>query len=138
MRSVPYLGQRLPPVAAVEEKRLTRLISDLDSDRFEVREKATKELGGLGELALHALWKALDSQPTLETRRRLEQLIEAQERERWSPSQERLRTRRSLEVLERAGTPEARRLLEALAAGAPGAWLTEDAKASLTRLSDRP
>jgi len=33
-----------------------------------------------------------------------------------------------LEVLEQAGTPEARRLLRELAAGAAGAWLTEEAR----------
>ncbi|MBI1913622.1 MAG: hypothetical protein HYS12_02535 [Planctomycetes bacterium] len=76
-------------------------------------------------------------QPALEMRRRLEQLIDKQERQHWSSSPDRLRTGRALEVLERAGTPEARRVLEVLATGAPGAWLTQDAQASLTRLSSR-
>jgi RNA polymerase sigma factor (sigma-70 family) len=137
-RSIPYLRQRLHPVAAIDHKHLTRLITDLDSDRFEVRDRATKELAKLGEQALNAVRKALDGEPTLETKRRLEQLLEEQERGRWSISPERLRTRRSLEVLERAATPEARRVLEALSAGAPGAWLTSDAKACLARLSNRP
>ena len=137
-RSVPYLRQRLHPVPAIDDKQVARLITDLDSDRFEVRDRATKELEKLGEQALHAVRKALEGEPTLETKRRLERLVDEQERGNWSVSPERLRTRRSLEVLERAATTEARRLLEALGAGAPGAWLTLNAQASLARLCDRP
>jgi hypothetical protein len=40
-------------------------------------------------------------------------------------------------VLERAGTAEARRLLAELAKGAPGAWLMDEAAASLRRLQAR-
>jgi hypothetical protein len=46
--------------------------------------------------------------------------------------------KRAVEVCERAGTPEARRLLERLAAWAPEARLTRDAKAALDRLARRP
>ncbi len=133
VRSVPYLRERLRPIVPVDEKRLRRLIADLNSEQFRVRQKATEELERLGEAALSALRGALDGRPTVETRRRLEGLIEKQERQRWSRSPERLRALRAMEVLERAGTPEARRVLEALAAGAPGAWLTQDAKGALTR-----
>jgi WD40 repeat protein len=136
MHSVPYLRERLHPVAVVKEKHLKELLADLASDQFNVRDKATLELERLGESALHAVRKALDDKPALEMRRRLERLIEKQERERWSAAPERLRTIRALEVLERAGTPEARRVLQALAAGAPGAWLTQDAKGALVRLGN--
>jgi hypothetical protein len=50
---------------------------------------------------------------------------------------EELRGMRVVEVLEHVGTPDARRLLESLAAGAPGARLTQEAKASLDRLSKK-
>jgi RNA polymerase sigma factor (sigma-70 family) len=136
-RSIPYLRQRLHPVAAVEEERLTRLIADLDSDRFDAREKATAELGKHGETVLHALQKALDNRPALETRRRLEQLIEQQVRERSSSSAERLRIGRALEVLEQIGSAEAQQVLRTLATGAPGAFLTCEAKAALERLTQR-
>jgi RNA polymerase sigma factor (sigma-70 family) len=137
-RSIPYLRTRLHPVAAADEKRLKQWIADLDSDQFTVREKAASELKKLGAAALHAMREALDEKPALETRRRLEQLIEKQEREEWSLTPENLRSRRALEVLERAGTPEAKDVLTALASGAPGAWLTRDARAALERLAQRP
>jgi RNA polymerase sigma factor (sigma-70 family) len=135
--AIPYLESRLHPVPAVDEKRLARLISELDNDQFHVREKATTELEKLGETALHALRKVLEGQPALETRRRLEQLIEKQERGQRSPSPERLRTLRTLEVLERIGTAEAKSVLAMLAGGAPGAWLTQDAQGALNRLERR-
>jgi RNA polymerase sigma factor (sigma-70 family) len=138
VRAVPYVRERLHAVAAPDPKRLARLLADLDSDRFGVRDRAMAELERLGEAALPAARKALDAQPPLETRRRLQGLMEAQERQRWSASPDRLRTQRALEVLERAGTPEARRVLAALAAGAPGAWLTQEARAALGRLAERP
>jgi hypothetical protein len=48
---------------------------------------------------------------------------------------EELQRSRALEVLERIGAPEARRLLERLAGGAPGALTTTSARASLGRLA---
>ena len=132
---VEFLRRQLKPVAVADEKRIARLIADLDADEFAVREKATQELDALGEIAVHACRKALEGTPSAESRRRLERLLSAQARETAKPSPERLRTLRALEILERAGTQEARQLLNALADGAPGARLTEQAKAALERLS---
>jgi hypothetical protein len=42
---------------------------------------------------------------------------------------------RALEVLERIGTAEARRVLREVADGAPAAWQTREAKAALDRLT---
>jgi hypothetical protein len=136
-RSIPYLRMRLRAVAPAEEKQLRQWIADLDSDQFAVREKATAELEKLGPASLHALRKTLDDKPALETRRRLEQLLEKQEREEWPTSGARLCICRALEVLERAGTPEAREVLTLLASGAPGARQTLEAKAAMQRLTLR-
>ena len=51
---------------------------------------------------------------------------------------ESLRRLRAVEMLERAGTPQAQEALQALARGIPGARLTHEAKASLDRLANRP
>ena len=50
---------------------------------------------------------------------------------------EQLRALRALEVLEAAGTPEAREVLRALAKGAADAALTQEAAAALERLGRR-
>ncbi|HTU18961.1 MAG TPA: sigma-70 family RNA polymerase sigma factor [Gemmataceae bacterium] len=136
-RSVPYLRTHLHPVAPADEKRLQQWIADLDSDQFAVRQKAMAELEKLGSAALHAMRKALEEKPALEMRRRLEQLIEKQERAEWSRSGEGLRTWRALEVLERVGTVEAKDVLMLLANGAPGARQTQEAKTALQRLAQR-
>jgi WD40 repeat protein len=134
-RLVPSLVDRLRPVPRDEEatKRLPRLIADLDSDRFDVREKAARELDRMGEAAIPALEKMLAGKPSPEVRRRAEALVA-----RWSPailSGDRLREVRAIEALELAGTPEARRLLEALAGSDEGFLRTREAKAALDRLA---
>jgi len=135
--AIPYLGRRLRPVPAADETRLTRLIADLDSEDFAVRENATKELEKLEDTALGRLRKALAGEPSAEARRRLELLVRRQADQSRNPTPERRRVLRCLEVLERIGTPEAAAVLETLAKGAPGASLTEDAKAALGRMKGR-
>jgi hypothetical protein len=133
-QSVPFLELRLRPVPRLDPSKVTRLLADLDSDRFAVRQQAAAELERLEAAAEPALRRALEGRPSLETRRRLERLLARLET--WSP--ERLRTLRAVEALERAGTPEARRLLNALAEGAAGAWLTREAAAARDRLTPDP
>jgi RNA polymerase sigma factor (sigma-70 family) len=135
-QAVPYLTQRLRPIPGVTEERLVRLIADLGSKEFDVREKATRELERVGELATAAYRKALDGRPGAETRRRVEALLDKQVGW-WSPSGEQLQALRALEVLERIATAEARKLLQALAGGAPEARLTQEATAALQRLARR-
>jgi RNA polymerase sigma factor (sigma-70 family) len=134
---VPLLRKSLRPVPMEDEKRFARLMADLDSDEFAAREKATAELEQLGDAAVPACRKALEGKPSAEMRQRLEKLLERTERERWSPSPDRLRQLRALEALELAGGDEARRLLDELASGMSGAWLTEEAKAARQRLPKR-
>jgi len=131
--SVSFLANHLQPVSLPDPKRLSRLIDDLDNDKFSVREKASTELDQLGELAEPALRRALAKNPSLESRKRLENLLE--KLDDWSG--ERLRALRATTVLEEVASAEARQLLETLAGGAPEASLTREAKASLVRLDRR-
>jgi len=128
-----FIQKLLQPVASVDA-RLAQLLVDLDGDSFEVRAKALRELEGLGELAYPALEKVLERKSSLEVRKRVEQILENPEP---PVSSEELRALRAVEVLERIGTSEARKVLNSLAKGAPGAKLTEEAKASLGRLAKR-
>jgi WD40 repeat protein len=133
-QAVPFLAGRLRPVPAADPRRLARLIGDLDSPRFAVRESATAELGTLGEAAGPSLQKALGSGPSLEARTRLMRLVERLEASR---AQDRLRLSRALRVLEHAGNADARRLLTRLADGAEGTWQSREAKSALARLARR-
>jgi len=127
--AVSILRQRLPPAAVPDAKRVQRGIAELDSDSFAVRERATKQLAELQEVIEQLLRQAIRGRPSLELRRRVEGLLENLSAE----SLERLRMSRALEVLEWLDTPEARRLLDELAHGAPSAWLTREATAALER-----
>src|SRR5262249_29944649 len=102
---------------------------------FTLREKATKELEALDELVGPFLRKALQGEPAPELRRRAKELLDRIEAGGFSS--EGLRAWRALEVLERIGTPEARRVLQALAKGTPEARLTQGAKEALERLTKR-
>jgi WD40 repeat protein len=134
-QTVSLLEARLRPVSTVSPKRTASLLADLDSDVFEVRQKATAELEKLGESVGPVIRRALEGKPALEARRRLEGLLH--KLRRVSPEPERLRELRALEVLERIDASEVRQTLEALAGGMPEGRLTQEAKAALQRRVQR-
>ncbi len=131
-QAVALFAKRLRP-EATRERTAEQMIADLNSPRYALRNKATAELARLGERARPALVRALANGPTLETRRRIEGLLEKLGRSR--PNPEDLRAVRALEVLERIGTPEARHLVEALARGSGDGLLTIEARATRARLA---
>ncbi|HEY7155306.1 MAG TPA: sigma-70 family RNA polymerase sigma factor [Gemmataceae bacterium] len=132
-QAVSLLSQRLPKSVSADTAKLTRLLTDLDSEQFAVRERASRELEGLGMSAETAVRQALGKNPSLEVRRRLEPILD--KLESGARTTEELRILRAIEVLEWIGSPEARRLLEELARDSPDDWLTWEAKASLERLA---
>ena len=85
------------------------------------------------------LRRALKQKPTLELRRRIEDVL-ASRPPLYSDNAppDRLRELRAVEVLEHIGSAEAQRLLAKLAAGAPSARLTREAQAARKRLDKRP
>ena len=132
--SVPFLQGCLKSAVAADAAKIQKLITELDSDNFAARQTAAQELVKIGDQVQPAVQKALQVNPPLETRRRLEQLLKTLPD---VPGLETVRTVRAIIVLERIGTPEARGVLETLARGAPGARETEEAKGSLERLERR-
>jgi WD40 repeat protein len=131
------LKKHVKPVEskAASAERMAKLIAGLDHDEFEQREQAMRQLESLGKAARAALEKALAANPTVETRRRIEELLGKMESK--GPPVELMRPLRAVEVLENLGTAEARQLLEALAAGAEEAELTVAAQGALARLGRR-
>jgi WD40 repeat protein len=132
--AIPFLRQRVKPATDADIKSIRDFIADLESDEFATRETAFGQLAKLGSIAEPALRHALEQKPTLEARRRIQHLLEKIDQQ--PPSGETLRLSRTLQVLENAGT-EGRRLLHELANGPEEAWLTREAKATLTRLNRR-
>jgi hypothetical protein len=135
-RSLPLLRQRLRPALASDVRQIERWVTELDSDHFAERERATRELARQGDRAEEGLRRFLAGRPSLEARRRAEDLLDRLR----GPltDSERLRRLRAVEALEHIGTAEARRLLQALSEGAPASRLTREAKAALERLTRRP
>src|SRR5262249_46452008 len=135
LAAVQILSRNLPPASHAEQNAILQYIANLGDDRFATRENATQQLRKLGRKAVPALREALLTPLPLETRRRVQSLLEIALK---GPlAGETLQIWRALPVLEHSDEPECRRLLERLAGGAPGAWVTEEARASLVRANLR-
>src|SRR5262249_41689172 len=74
-QAVPLLRGMLRPVARTDRRRVARLIEAMDDERFSVRERAREELQQIGDAAAVSLLEALEGRPSLEQRRRLEELL---------------------------------------------------------------
>jgi WD40 repeat protein len=133
--AVRLVEKRLPPAAAPTPEELAALLKRLDHDDFEERQRASAELDRRAEVARPALLRALDDLRSAEARRRVKDVLERLDSGR--PDADTLRGVRAVELLEQLATPEATRLLKALANGAADARLTREAKATLARLNRR-
>jgi hypothetical protein len=114
------------------------LLAELDSEEFRVRSRAAKELERLGEAVEPALRRALKEKPSVEVRRRIQQLLEVLD----PPHPEGvslplLRWLRAVEVVEWIGNPAARELLGKLVTDAPREEVGRQAQAALKRLHAR-
>jgi len=131
---LPFIRDRLRPVAIVDASNVRQWVTDLDNDKFAVRQAAAKELEKAGEQVRSFIQDAFKGNVTLETRRRLEQILQNLSD---TPGPETVRTIRAIMALERIGSPDAQAALQSLARGAPRARETDEAKASLERLAQR-
>jgi hypothetical protein len=132
-QTLAVLKQALRPVKPVPAERVARLLTDLDSNRFAVREKASRELEECADQAREELKKALAGGVPLEVRRRVLALLERLDKQE---TPELMFQRRAVEVLERIAAREARDFLHALADGVPDAFLTRYAQDALKRLDE--
>jgi hypothetical protein len=129
--SVPFLGKQLRPGDATDPERVARWVRELRDGSLEARTRAFREFEGLRDEAEPLLRKLLAASPPLEFRRRVEKLLAGIDR--WWASQ--WRPQRAVEVLERIGSPEARQVLQRLAADRIRPRLAQEAEAALRRLA---
>jgi RNA polymerase sigma factor (sigma-70 family) len=132
--SESFLRDRVVPTALKPDERrlLTTLIRQLDDDEPAKRDAASAALERAGARAEPVLREALERGPSAEVRVRVEKLLAALVV--LVPTGEELRQLRAIEVLEKLGTPEARKLLETLAAGEPRSQRTRAARDALNHL----
>jgi WD40 repeat protein len=135
-QAVPFLRRQVKPAVAIAPEKIAGWIADLQSEKFGVRARAAANLLKAGEQAVPALQKLRGSPPSLETRSRVESLLDKLTGGTLTPEQ--LRLTRAVEALERMGSPEARALLRTLAGGVPGTLTTREAEAALGRLGRAP
>jgi WD40 repeat protein len=126
--TVAFLREKLKPVPAVDSALIQQLIADLRSEEFNQRKKAATELRKFGELALPAMREAQQKAGYDEVLNMLAQTLDMK-----PPTADQIQTAYGLEVLERIGTDDARKLLGDLAKGAPESNLTRQAQAALDR-----
>jgi WD40 repeat protein len=128
--AIPFFKKHLKP-AGDNATNIEKLVTNLGSDQFKVRNSAFLKLNKM-DIEIEPVLRRAHAKATEEFRRRLDMLLAR-------PSaivhgSEVLRGYRAIQILEYAGTPEARQLLQTLSQGAPAARLTMEAKASLERL----
>jgi WD40 repeat protein len=129
--AVSLFKDRLRPCAPPDAHKTRQLLDDLASDRFAVRQEATRALEMMAHRVETELRQAAQTHRLPEVRRRAEALLQQIDS---AGSPDRVRELRAVETLQQIGTPEARHLLESLATGTPAARLTRSAKQALEYL----
>jgi hypothetical protein len=133
-QAVELVRGKVAPAPAADGAVVAKLVAQLGAGEFADRESAEKELRKLGAAAAPALRKVLAAGgPTPEQRDRIDRVL-AGVTAPAPPTTAELPALRAIAVLERAGTKEARELLDRLSGGVPDALLTRDAKEALLRL----
>jgi WD40 repeat protein len=133
--AVALIRRQLPPANGIDNAALDRIVKDLDSVQFKIRQQASRALDRLGESAVAGVRIRLAKAESLELRLRLEAFLHKYGSAK--PSAERLREVRALELLEDLATPEACALLRDLARGNANARRTQEATRALKRCRAR-
>jgi WD40 repeat protein len=133
-RALAVLGAALaPPDGAVTN----RLLTELGSDDFPVRESAHRTLAGLGVRAEAALLSAVTRSESPEVRLRAAALLKALGPNEARLMGDRLRGVRAVAVLEAIASPQARALLITWAKTYPNSTLADEAHSALARLTKK-
>jgi RNA polymerase sigma factor (sigma-70 family) len=132
-KAVPVLKKNFK---TLDEKLVQDKIALLGSDEFAVRKRAEEDLERLGSFARPALQKLKESNPGADVAKRLEKLLAP--RDDYALPVEEVVAYRVVEVLERAGTPEARQMLEELTGRKESlSHVADEAQGALARMKRR-
>ncbi len=133
-QGLAFLKPRLAPLPKLDNRQIDQWIANLDARSFKAREEAMDNLARLGRLVEDRLKAVLTMQPTLEMRRRVEQLLKRLEDT--GPGEEWRRVGRAIEIVEQIGGEAAIDILGKLADGGDFKP-TREARAALERLKRR-
>jgi hypothetical protein len=122
---------KLTPAVAPDAETLARILRDLGSRDFAVREKASRELDSYGEAAVPGVKERMADLASPEARLRCEAFVK--KHTGGGAEAARLADSRAIELLEALDTDDARKLLKELAGGLPSAFRTQEAKRALER-----
>lgn len=134
--SLPYLAERLNEIVTVPgEEQVRRLIHDLDSDDYMVRERATQALRQQLDVAADVLKRELRRALSAEVRFRIRLILGSagQSGPRFSQAQL-FRFKRLIQVLEGMEQPQSVELLKLLAEKLPSVEIQDEALRALRRL----
>jgi len=135
VKAPAFLAAQLRALSKHDPAYIRKLIADLHNSDYKVRARAQTELARFEQIAAPLLGEALAGNPSLEMKRRIEELLTRLDLAEPSPRQ--IQILRAMEALERAATPAAREWLVEAARGAPVARLTQEARDSVARLDKR-
>jgi WD40 repeat protein len=113
----------------IRPERIARLIGDLRAEQFSVRNAAMRSLAELEGIARTALVGAMEKNPPLEMKRRIETLLSEID----TPSETALQISRAVLAMELNVSDAARKLLQDWSEGTSGLRLTEESRAALAR-----
>ena len=109
------------------------MLTDLDDDNFEVRERAEQALARFGDLAEPALRAALEAKPSAEVRQRVKGLLDRVSEKSLLLPPLTVEKLRAVRVLEQIATPEAKSVLKQVAETGEDSALQAEASAALKR-----
>jgi WD40 repeat protein len=134
-RAVKLFAEKVKPAElTIERARFDKWVADLDSPQYRAREAAEKGLTQAGPtVPVGWLRKALADTRSDEVRARVGRVLSIRDK----PLPDEWRLGRAVQVLERAGTDEAKSLLKTWAAAPAGTQVAVDAQAALERLGRR-
>jgi hypothetical protein len=130
-KAIALLREKIEPATPPDPGRVAKLIADLASDQFRIRETASMALTEQGRTIVPLLQEAVRTRLPAEADRRAKLVLDGF---KGLPTPAEQRQLRAVRAVELAATADARDLLRRWAGGAPGATLTRAAADALKRL----